>query len=57
MAFEPEKVNRKACNFRLLPETHKTISELAELYGSSQSKIIDALAKTYGPALKRAADK
>ena len=57
MAFEPEKVNRKAYNFRLLPDTHKIICELAELYGSSQSKIIDALAKTYGPALKRDANK
>ena len=57
MAFEPEKVNRKGYNFRLLPDTYETIKELAALYGSSQSKIIDALAKTYGPSLKRDANK
>lgn len=56
MAFEPESL-RTQCNFRLLVKTREELAELARLYESSQSKVIDALVKTYGPALKRDAPK
>ena len=56
MLIEP-KVTRVQKNFRLLPESVETIVELAGAYDSSESRVVEAILRTYGPALLRDAKK
>lgn len=47
------KSKRILKSLRMLPGSAATIGQLAQLYESTEGRVIDAMIETYGPALLR----
>lgn len=51
MVLEVQKTEKVSKNYRLTPDSVAVIAELAELYGTNVSNVLEAMVQRFGPKI------